>query len=130
MSIASDLITYIKAQQATITDIKEDTFGADPVNQIKATSDPSIANKKEHIDGSTTGTQQITFYARNTDPAAAQAVLNLIGTTVDKKEIALTGLQVLRVQKVSTVSFVNKETTGESIYSTTVDVDFDGKNPY
>jgi len=129
VSIASDLITYIKAQQATITSINEDQFGS-TVNQVKATSDPSTAIKKEHIDGTTCGTQQIAFYARNTDPAAAQAVLNLIGTTVDKKEIALTGLQVLRVQKVSTVSFVNKETTGEFIYTMTVDVDFDGKNPF
>ena len=129
MSIASDLITYIKAQQATITSIKEDGFGS-TVNDVMARSDPSTANTKEHIDGSYAGTQQVTFYARNTSPAAAQAVLNLIRTTVDKKEITLTALQVLRVTAVSTVSFVNKETTGEFIYSTTVDVDFDGKNPF
>ena len=48
---------------------------------------------------------------------------------MDKKEIALTGVGVLKVQAVSTVSFVNKEETGEFIYSTTVDVTFDGNNP-
>jgi len=36
---------------------------------------------------------------------------------------------VLKVQAVSTVSFVNNEETGEFIYSTTVDVTFDGNNP-
>ena len=129
MSIASDLITYIKAQQSTITSILEDGFGT-TTNQVMARSDPSTANVREFVDGSYAGKQQITFYARNTSPSAAQAVLNLIRSTVDKKEISLTALQVLRVTAVSTVSFVSKETTGEFIYSTTVDVDFDGKNPY
>lgn len=129
MSIASDLITYIKSQQPTITSILEDGFGS-TANQVMARSDPSTANVREFVDGSYAGKQQITFYARNTSPSAAQAVLNLIRSTVDKKEIALTALQVLRVTAVSTVSFVSKETTGEFIYSTTVDVDFDGKNPY
>jgi len=129
VSIASDLITYIKAQQATITSIKEDGFGS-TVNDVMARSDPSTANVREFVDGSYAGVQQVTFYARNTSPAAAQSVLNLIRSTVDKKEITLTALQVLRVTAVSTVSFVNKETTGEFIYSTTVNVDFDGKNPF
>jgi hypothetical protein len=129
VSIASDLITYIKAQQATITSIKEDGFGT-TVNDVMARSDPSTANVREFVDGSYAGVQQVTFYARNTSPAAAQAVLTLIRSTVDKKELTLTALQVLRVTAVSTVSFVNKETTGEFIYSTTVNVEFDGKNPF
>jgi len=129
VSIASDLITYIKAQQAAITSIKEDGFGS-TVNDVMARSDPSTANVREFVDGSYAGVQQVTFYARNTSPAAAQAVLTLIRSTVDKKELTLTALQVLRVTAVSTVSFVNKETTGEFIYSTTVNVEFDGKNPF
>lgn len=128
MSIASNLIAYIKTNASTITDIKEDSFGTG--NQVMARSDPSTANAKEYIDGSYAGKQQVTFYARNSSPSDAQAVLNLIRTTVDKKEITLTSLQVLRVIAVSTVSFVSKEDTGGFIYSTTVDVDFDGKNPY
>jgi hypothetical protein len=128
VSIVSNLITYIKTNATTITDIKEDSFGTG--NQVMARSDPSTANVKEYIDGSYAGKQQVTFYARNSSPSDAQAVLNLIRTTVDKKEITLTSLQVLRVIAVSTVSFVSKEDTGEFIYSTTVDVDFDGKNPY
>lgn len=129
MSITSDLITYIIAQASSITDIKEDSFGSTQ-NQIMARSDPSTANVKEHIDGSYAGKQQVTFYSRNVSPATAQSQLNLIRTTVDKKEITLTSLQVLKVTAVSTVSFVSKEETGEFIYSTTVEVDYDGKNPY
>jgi len=63
------------------------------------------------------------------NPATAQADLETVRATVDKKEIALTGVGVLKVKAVSTVSFVNKEETGEFIYSTTVDVTFDGNNP-
>ena len=129
MSIASDVKTYILTNATSITKMTEDNFGAtNPGLMVR--SDPSIANEKEFIDGSYEGVQQLTFYARDSSPANAQAVLNLIRSTIDKKEIALTGLQVLRVQSVSTVSFVSKEDTGEFIYSTTADVGFYGKNPY
>jgi hypothetical protein len=127
VSIAADLITYVKAN-SSITTIFEDNYGADSAS-IQARSDPSPANVREHIDGSTQGGQQVTFYARNKNPATAISQLETIRACVDKEEIALTALQVVRVQSVSTVSFVSKEDTGESIYSTTVIVDFDGKNP-
>ena len=129
MSIASDVKTYILTNAPTITKLLEDNFGpSNPALMVR--SDPSTANEKEFIDGSYEGRQQLTFYARDSNPANAQAVLNLIRTTIDKKEIALTGLQVLKVQSVSTVSYVSKEDTGEFIYSTTADVAFYGKNPF
>lgn len=127
MSIASDLRTYILAN-SSIVSILEDSFGT-VVPALMMRSDPSTANVVEFIDGSYQGTQQITFYARDKNPATAQSQLAAVRTCVDKKEIALTSLQSVRVQSVSTVSFVSKEDTGESIYSTTVIVDFDGKNP-
>ena len=129
MSIASDVKTYILTNATSITKMTEDNFGAtNPALMVR--SDPSTANEVEFIDGSYEGRQQLTFYARDSNPANAQAVLNLIRSTIDKKEIALTGLQVLKVQSVSTVSYVSKEDTGEFIYSTTADVTFYGKNPY
>ena len=129
MSIASDVKTYILANATSITKMMEDNFGAtNPALMVR--SDPSTANEVEFIDGSYEGRQQLTFYARDSNPANAQAVLNLIRSTIDKKEIALTGLQVLKVQSVSTVSYVSKEDTGEFIYSTTADVAFYGKNPF
>lgn len=128
MSITSDIRIYILANCPTITSILEDSFGT-VMDAIMMRSDPSTANKIEFIDGSYQGTQQITFYARNKNPAIAQSQLASIRECVDKKEIALTNLQSIRVQSVSTVSFVSKEDTGESIYSTTVIVDYDGKNP-
>lgn len=127
MSIASDLRTYILAH-SSITSILEDSFGT-VVPALMMRSDPSAANVVEFIDGSYQGTQQITFYSRDKNPATAQSQLAAVRTCVDKKEIALTSLQSVRVQSVSGVSFVSKEDTGESIYSTTVIVDFDGKNP-
>ena len=129
MSIASDVKTYILTNATSITKMMEDNFGStDPALMVR--SDPSTANEKEFIDGSYEGRQQLTFYARDSNPANAQAVLNLIRSTIDKKEITLTGLQVLKVQSVSTVSYVSKEDTGEFIYSTTADVEFYGKNPF
>lgn len=128
MSIASDVKSYILTAQPTLVKIFEDGWGT-TVNALMVRSDPSTANVREFVDGSYEGTQQLTFYARNDNPATAQTQLNLIRSTVDKKEIALTGLQVLKVTSVSTVSYVSKEETGEFIYSTTVDVMFNGKNP-
>ena len=127
MSIASDLRTYLLTKTNLAT-IFEDAFGLEQ-NAVMIRSDPSTANVIEYVDGSYTGTQQLSIYARNVNPATAQADLEKVRATVDKKEITLTGVGVLKVQAVSTVSFVNKEETGEFIYSTTVDVTFGGNNP-
>lgn len=126
MSIASDLRTYLLTE-TELTTIFEDAFGLEQ-NAVMIRSDPSTANVTEYVDGSYAGTQQLSIYARNVTPATAQADLETVRATVDKKEITLTGVGVLKVQSVSTVSFVNKEETGEFIYSTTVDVTFDGNN--
>ena len=128
MSIASDVKTYITTAVTTLPTFYLDAWGT-TMNCLMVRSDPSTANVTEFIDGSYEGLQQLTFYARNSNPATAQANLETIRATIDKKEITLTGLQVLKVQTVTTVSFVSKEETGEFIYSTTADVSFYGKNP-
>jgi len=127
VSIASDVRDYIETE-SSITDIGLDSFGS-TVNTMIVRSDPSTANVEEFIDGSYKGQQQLTVYARNTNPDTAQSNLEAVRAAVDKKEITLTGVGVAKVVAGSTVSFVNKETTGEFIYSTTVDVTFDGNNP-
>lgn len=127
MSIASDVRDYIETE-TELTNIGLDSFGS-TVNTMIVRSDPSPANLKEFVDGSYEGSQQLTVYARNTNPDTAQANLEAVRAAVDKKEIELTGVGVAKVMASSTVSFVNKETSGEFIYSTTVDVTFDGNNP-
>lgn len=127
MSIASDVRDYIE-DTTSLTNIGLDSFGS-TVNTMIIRSDPSTANIEEFIDGSYKGQQQLTLYARNTNPDTAQSNLETARAAVDKKKITLTGVGVAKVVAGSTVSFVNKETTGEFVYSTTVDVTYDGKNP-
>lgn len=127
MSIANDVRTYL-LEETELEDIYEDSFGLEQ-NSIMIRSDPSTANVVEYVDGSYAGRQQLSIYARNINPTTAQSELEIVRDTVDKQEIPLTGVGVLNVQAVSTVSFVNKEETGEFIYLTTVDVTFDGNNP-
>lgn len=128
MSIASDVRDYIE-DTTSLANIGLDSFGS-VVNTMIVRSDPSPANLKEFIDGSYEGNQQLTVYARNTNPDTAQSNLEAVRAAVDKKEIELTGVGVAKVMASSTVSFVNKETSGEFIYSTTVDVLFNGNNPF
>ena len=126
MSIANDVRTYLLTE-TELTTIFEDAFGLEQ-NAVMIRSDPSTANVIEYVDGSYTGTQQLSIYARNVNPATAQADLETVRATVDKKEITLEDDGDLRVEAVSTVSFVKKEETGEFIYVITVDVAFDGTN--
>lgn len=129
MSIAADVIAWLGTNVPSLPAITEDAFA--PVSAaLMVRGDPSAANADEYIDGSYRGTQQLTFYAKNKSPATAQSQLATIAAALDKKEIALTALQVARVVSVSTVSFVSKEETEESIYMTVVVVDYDGKNPF
>lgn len=128
MSIASDVRDYIE-DTTSLANIGLDSFGS-TVNTMIVRSDPSPANLQEFIDGSYEGNQQLTVYARNTKPDTAQSNLEAVRAAVDKKEIELTGVGVAKVMASSTVSFVNKETSGEFIYSTTVDVLFNGNNPF
>lgn len=104
-----------------------DNFGSS-VESIMIRGDPSSATVTEFVDGSTTGSQQVTFYARSANPATAKNALDIIYSKFNQPEISLTGVLCIRVNPVSLPAFVSKEDSGESIYSMTVNVDFDGKN--
>ena len=99
------------------------------VEALMIRGDPSSARVVEYVDGSNTGSQQVTFYARSANPATAKNALDEIYAKYNQPEIALTGVLCIRVNPVSLPAFVSKEDSGESIYSMTVNVDFDGKNP-
>lgn len=129
MSIAADVRAWLAMALPALPAITEDNF-APTSAALMVRGDPSQANVIEFVDGSYQGSQQLSFYAKSKEPATAQAQLESIQAALDKKEIALTGLQVIRVRSVSTVSFVAKEDTGESIYTFTAAVEYDGKNPY
>jgi hypothetical protein len=129
MNIVSDVKAWIVAQLPTLyAAMTIDNFGS-TVEALMIRGDPSSAVETEFIDGSTTGSQQVTFYARSKNPATAISALDSIYAKFNQPEITLTGVLCIRVQQVSLPAFVNKEEAGESIYSMTVNVDFDGKNP-
>jgi hypothetical protein len=83
---------------------------------------------REFIDGSTTGTQSLSFYARSKTPGTAIDTLNDIKAELDQPEITLSETLCIRVLPNSNVSFVSKEDTGESVYTFSADIDYDSQN--
>jgi len=116
------------AQLTTLTPMTIDNFGT-VLESFMLRGDPSSATVTEFVDGSTTGSQQITFYARSKSPATCMSALDSIMKKFNQPQITLTEVFCASVNQVSIPSFVSKEDSGESIYSMTVSVDFDGKNP-
>ena len=128
MNIASDVKTYLEAQITGLGTMYIDTFGTvETATMIK--SDPSSATDTVFVDGSTTGRQVLSFYARGKDQAAAYAKLDTIMGKLDGPKIALTGVLCIQVTPETLPSLVSKDDAGVSIYSCTVVVEYDGKNP-
>ena len=128
MNIVSDIRAYVAAQiPGLYATLGMDNFGA-AVESIMVRGDPSTAVVTEYIDGSTTGTQSLSFYARSKNPVTAISALDSIRSLLDQPEITLTSVLCIRVMPRALTALVSKEETGESIYVMTVDVDFDGKN--
>jgi len=123
MDIVSDIKTWLSEQTSTsgIT-ITMDNLD-DTGTMIRG--DPSSAVVTEFVDGSTTGQQQVTFYAKSASPATAKSNLQAIYDEMNQPEIALTDALCIRVSPASLPAFVSKEKTGESNYSFTVNIDFD-----
>jgi hypothetical protein len=55
--------------------------------------------------------------------------LDTIRKKLDGAKITLTEVTYRDIEIVSLPAFVSKEDTGEFVYTMTVNVDFDGKNP-
>lgn len=128
-NIVDEVKTWLigKIETPLFASMTTDTFSKSP-DAIKILGDPSSAVETEFIDGSTRGSQQITFYARSKTPKTCIDTLNTIYAEFNQPEISLTQLLCVSVQPVTLCSFVSKETTGESIYSMTVKIDFDEQN--
>lgn len=127
MNIASDIKTYLSAQIADLGTITIDSFGTIEASTM-VRSDPSAAVEVEFIDGSFTGEQVLSFYARNKNPATAIVKLDTILGKLDMPELTLTGVQNIRVMPRTLPALVSKDDAGVSIYSCSVSVEYDGKN--
>jgi hypothetical protein len=128
VNITADVKAYVvnalKTLYATMT---IDSFGIAP-EALMIRGDPSQATVVEYIDGSTTGTQSVSFYARSKNPDTALSALDAIRVLLDQPEIALTGVLCIKVMPKTLPALVAKEDTGESVYTFTVDVEYNGKN--
>ena len=104
-----------------------DSFGS-VLESLMVRGDPSSAMETQYIDGSCAGKQNISFYARSKNPLTAIAALDAISDKIRLQEISLTGVLCIVVSSTSIPSFVSKEDSGESIYSFTATVEYDGLN--
>jgi len=105
-----------------------DAFGT-TMESLMIRGDPSSGTVTEFIDGSTTGTQVVSVYARSKAPATALTALDTIRKKLDGAKITLTEVLFMETEIVTLPAYVSKEDTGEFIYTMTVNVNFDGKNP-
>lgn len=93
-------------------------------------SDPSEATVTEFIDGSSTGRQSISFYARSKTPTNAIEALVKIKNALDKTELSLTDVLCIRVTPRTLPAIVEKNDTGEFVYTMVVDIEFDNNNKF
>ena len=129
MNIVSDLKTFIMTAPAPVlTTMTMDAFGT-TMESLMIRGDPSSGTVTEFIDGSTTGTQVVSVYARSKAPATALTALDTIRKKLDGAKITLTEVLFMETEIVTLPAYVSKEDTGEFIYTMTVNVNFDGKNP-
>lgn len=93
-------------------------------------SDPSEATVTEFIDGSSTGRQSISFYARSKAPTNVIEALVKIKNALDKTELSLTDVLCIRVTPRTLPAIVEKNDTGEFVYTMVVDIEFDNNNKF
>lgn len=93
-------------------------------------SDPSEATVTEFIDGSSTGRQSISFCARSKAPTNAIEALVKIKNALDKTELSLTDVLCIRVTPRTLPAIVEKNDTGEFVYTMVVDIEFDNNNKF
>lgn len=129
MNITADIKAYVATKITNPYAVMTiDSFGIAP-EALMVRADPSQATVVEYIDGSTSGTQSVSFYARSKNPATALSALDAIRLLFNQPEITLTSVSCVKIITRTLPALVSKEDTGESIYTFTVDVSYHGKNP-
>ena len=128
MNIVSDVKNYLDSLDLNLyAPIGLEAFGL-LSESIVIRSDPSEATVTEFIDGSSTGRQSISFYARSKAPTNAIEALVKIKNALDKTELSLTDVLCIRVTPRTLPAIVEKNDTGEFVYSMVVDIEFDNNN--
>ena len=130
MNIINDVKNYLDGLDLDLyAPIGLEAFGL-LSESIVIRSDPSEATVTEFIDGSSTGRQSISFYARSKAPTNAIEALVKIKNALDKTELSLTDVLCIRVTPRTLPAIVEKNDTGEFVYSMVVDIEFDNNNKF
>ena len=130
MNIINDVKNYLDSLDLNLyAPIGLEAFGL-LSESIVIRSDPSEATVTEFIDGSSTGRQSISFYARSKAPTNAIEALVKIKNALDKTELSLTDVLCIRVTPRTLPAIVEKNDTGEFVYSMVVDIEFDNNNKF
>ena len=130
MNIINDVKNYLDGLDLDLyAPIGLEAFGL-LSESIVIRSDPSEATVTEFIDGSSTGRQSISFYARSKAPTNAIEALVKIKNALDKTELSLTDVLCIRVTPRTLPAIVEKNDTGEFVYTMVVDIEFDNNNNF
>ena len=130
MNIINDVKNYLDGLDLDLyAPIGLEAFGL-LAESIVIRSDPSEATVTEFIDGSSTGRQSISFYARSKAPTNAIEALAKIKNALDKAELSLTDVLCIRVTPRTLPAIVEKNDTGEFVYTMVVDIEFDNNNKF
>ncbi len=130
MNIINDVKNYLDGLDLDLyAPIGLEAFGL-LSESIVIRSDPSEATVTEFIDGSSTGRQSISFYARSKAPTNAIEALVKIKNALDKTELSLTDVLCIRVTPRTLPAIVEKNDTGEFVYTMVVDIEFDNNNKF
>lgn len=130
MNIINDVKNYLDSLDLDLyAPIGLEAFGL-LAESIVIRSDPSEATVTEFIDGSSTGRQSISFYARSKAPTNAIEALVKIKNALDKTELSLTDVLCIRVTPRTLPAIVEKNDTGEFVYTMVVDIEFDNNNKF
>lgn len=130
MNIINDVKNYLDGLGLDLyAPIGLEAFGL-LAESIVIRSDPSEATVTEFIDGSSTGRQSISFYARSKAPTNAIEALVKIKNALDKTELSLTDVLCIRVTPRTLPAIVEKNDTGEFVYTMVVDIEFDNNNKF
>lgn len=130
MNIINDVKNYLDVLDLNLyAPIGLEAFGL-LSESIVIRSDPSEATVTEFIDGSSTGRQSISFYARSKAPTNAIEALVKIKNALDKTELSLTDVLCIRVTPRTLPAIVEKNDTGEFVYTMVVDIEFDNNNKF
>lgn len=130
MNIINDVKNYLDSLDLDLyAPIGLEAFGL-LSESIVIRSDPSEATVTEFIDGSSTGRQSISFYARSKAPTNAIEALVKIKNALDKTELSLTDVLCIRVTPRTLPAIVEKNDTGEFVYTMVVDIEFDNNNKF